>query len=91
MATKKTTKKNKESLVLVVWHDAHADPAGTWTEKTDLSKSPYVVESCGHLLEGIKQNHVTIAQSRSHDEMYDSILHIPDAMVVDIVHLISAD
>lgn len=91
MTTKKTTKTNSKKVVLVIWHDAHADPSGTWTEKEDICRKPYVVESCGHLLEGVKPNHVTLSQSRSHEEMYDSILHIPDAMVVDIIYLIGAD
>ena len=82
MATKKNITKIDNKLILVIWHDAHADSSGTWVEKENIGSNPYIVETCGFLIEGVKPNHVTIAQTISHDGMYDHIIHIPDAMVV---------
>lgn len=69
-------------IVLVTWHDAHADAYG-WANLTELDLEPCVVHSVGFQLENRKPNHVTILQSIIVDDI-DSVLHIPTAMVVSI-------
>ena len=74
-------------LCYITWHDAHAD-AWQWTEISEVgTDGPYVVLSAGWLLEddnGGKPGHVSIAQSFTCDEHVDSVIHIPQAMVVGI-------
>lgn len=73
-------------VVLVIWHDAHGD-ADSWTDIDDLGDDgPCVVSSAGLLLKtgrGGKPGHVSIAQSITSDGSVDSVLHIPQAMVVE--------
>lgn len=69
-------------IVLVVWHDAHAESTGAWTTIGDLDGGPYVVTSCGFLLPNVKPNHVSIVQTLGQDDSIDGVLHIPTAMVV---------
>ena len=76
--------------VLVLWHDAHADVT-SWTPMDEVGDDgPYVVESVGWLLQpgqGGKRNHLSLAQSRGQDEKIDSVLHIPQRMVVEVTVL----
>lgn len=76
--------------VLVRWHDAHADVT-SWTHMAEVEDDgPYVVESVGWLLQtgiGGKRNHLSLAQSRGQDENIDSVLHIPQRMVVEVTVL----
>lgn len=74
-------------LCLVNWHDAHAE-AYEWTDITEVGKEgPYLVKSAGWLLEsdrGAKPGHISIAQSLTCDQNVDSVIHIPQAMVVSV-------
>lgn len=73
--------------VLIYWRDAHAD-ASSWTSIEDMDDQPYVVETVGFLLDTVKPDHVSIAQSAGADDgVIDHVLHIPSAMVVTIVNL----
>lgn len=69
-------------LVIVTWHDAHADVSG-WLTLSDIDPEPCVVHSVGILLEDAKAGHVSLCQSSS-DGRLDSILHIPRLMVVEV-------
>lgn len=81
------TKKTKPVMAVVVWHDAHADQHGSWMSEDDFNDNPYIVSSCGFILEGAKKNHVTVAQSLSNEGLIDNVLHIPQDMVVSITRL----
>lgn len=77
--------------VYVIWHDAHAG-TDTWHHLDDFDKDdgPYVVHSVGWLLEtdrGGKKDHLSLAQSWSDDDAVDSVLHIPNAMVKQVVEV----
>lgn len=76
--------------VLVIWHDAHAG-TDTWINIGDCDDlEPYVVHSCGFLLTqstGGKPKHLSITQSWSDEDALDSILHIPEAMVQQVIYL----
>ena len=74
-------------FVSVVWHDAHADTAGTWTTVAELTTEPYVVTTVGVLVRPSKQGHISIAQSVADDGHIDSVLHIPTTMVVSFHEL----
>lgn len=73
-------------ILYVIWHDAHSGTS-TWESISDLEDDgPYVVHSVGYELltnDGGKDGHVSIAQSWSEDDHVDSVLHIPDQMVVE--------
>lgn len=76
-------------LVLVEWHDAHAETE-TWIDLDTVGDDgPYVVRSAGWLLpkNKRKKKHVTLAMSVSADGYVDSVLHIPNKMVVQITVL----
>ena len=79
-----------DSPVLVIWHDAHAGTS-TWEHVDELNDhDPYVVETVGFLLttkQGGKKNHVSVAQSFSHEGYVDSLIHIPKKMVVRTISL----
>ena len=77
----------KHEPVIVVWHDAHDDPAGTWVEISQLYKKPYTIESCGYLVKNLKDDHITIIQNLTQDGQVDGIIHIPTAMVVSITSI----
>ena len=66
----------------VTWHDAHAE--SSWQQVRDIDADPYVVKTAGWLLQGVKPDHVVIAQSIGSDENIDGVLCIPVAMVVGI-------
>lgn len=76
--------------VLVVWHDAHAG-TDTWIDlNTSTDTGPYVVRSVGWLMRedcGGKPGHISLAQSWSDEDAIDSVLHIPVAMVQQIIHM----
>lgn len=74
-------------LVQVTWHDAHS-MTETWTSVDELADDPdpYVVESVGWLLPQAKPGHICIAQSYNAEDL-DSVLAIPNGMVVRIAHL----
>jgi hypothetical protein len=77
-------------ILYVIWHDAHSG-SSSWEDLSDLEDDgPYVVHSVGYELcvgEGGKEGHVTIAQSWSEADCVDSVLHIPDQMVVELYEL----
>lgn len=77
--------------VLVIWHDAHAG-SGTWEHLRDLEDDGnYVVRSVGYLIDAKKhgkKKHVSIAQSLSEVDCVDSVLHIPVAMVQQVIDLV---
>ena len=69
--------------VRVEWHDAHVGSDG-WVSREDLEQDPYIVVSCGFLIDeahGGKPEHLTIAMSWSLDDMLHSVSHIPTQMV----------
>ena len=68
------------TIVLIVWHDAHAD-TNTWIEKSDIDTNPCVVVSCGILLPETKPDHIVLSQSLNSYEQYDCVLSVPVAMV----------
>lgn len=71
----------------VIWHDAHSEgvQGAAWLDRADIDNDPYVVRSIGILLKGVKEGHVTIAQSIAvTDGLMDSVLHIPIGMVQTI-------
>jgi hypothetical protein len=69
-------------MVCVTWHDAHAE--SSWQELRDIDADPYVVETVGWLIQGIKPDHVVIAQSIGSDDSIDGVLCIPCQMVVGV-------
>lgn len=77
-------------LVLVIWHDAHVG-SSTWEHLRDMEDDgPYVVRSVGYVIpvkNGGKKKHISIAQSWSEAECVDSVLHIPAAMVRQVIDL----
>lgn len=72
----------KYEVVVVTWHDAHAESA--WMSIGDIDEDPFVVESVGWLIPNAKPNHTVIAQSIGVDEAVDGVLSIPSGMVVKI-------
>jgi len=80
-------KNSSPEIVVVRWHDAHADSAGTWVELSDIDPDPLLVTSVGILLPATtKPKHVSIAQSYA-DDLCDHVIHIPEKMVVDVTVL----
>ena len=73
------------SVVLVEWHDAHAE--NSWTELREIDQQPYLVRTVGFLLADAKPGHVVVAQSIGADDGLDSVLSIPVGMVVRTVML----
>jgi hypothetical protein len=77
-------------VVVVRWHDAHADVSG-WSSITGPhDRDPYEIVTVGIALDrktGRKPGHVSVAQSLSEDQHVDSVLHVPKAMVVDVTEL----
>ena len=71
--------------VLVTWVDAHADATG-WTAVDDLERTPRIISSCGLLLPGVKDEHVSLAQSVDGD-LVDSVLHVPESAILATVYL----
>lgn len=72
----------KHEMVVVTWHDAHAESA--WMEVKDIDAEPFVVDSIGWLIPDSKPNHVVIAQSIGLDDAIDGVLSIPKGMVVKV-------
>jgi hypothetical protein len=74
------------TLVLVSWHDAHAENS-SWISLSELSPEPCVVLSVGILLPEAKPGHIVLAQSaHSYEDgieegSVDSLLCIPVEMV----------
>lgn len=86
-AKPQSRKSDKTRLVIVTWRDAHAD-GGSWLSVTDIEDLPYIVESAGFVLDGVKSGHLSICQSLGDDDgVVDHVLHIPMEMIVDIVHV----
>lgn len=75
--------------VSVKWADAHADRTNiTWTDLSSFEDTgPYINTSVGVMLEGLKAEHVSIAQSFDCESNVDTILHVPEGMVKEIVFL----
>lgn len=82
---RKTTKKRPEP-VLVKWLDAH-DENDTWISDFEIEKEPCVITSIGFIVPKGKPNHVTLAQSYSDELLYNNIIYIPDAMVVEVKNI----
>jgi hypothetical protein len=78
---------NDRSMVLIVWHDAHAINEGHWCDEADIDDEPCIVQSVGWLFPDKKQDHVVIAQSVTDDGSLDSVLAIPVGMVKKVVVL----
>lgn len=78
----------KASKVLVVWHDAHAEPGTGWCELSEIDDEPCVVETVGWLLPDAKRDHLVVAQSVIvGDETLDGVLSIPVGMVKSVTVL----
>lgn len=75
----------KPSLVLIEWHDAHAEP--DWMTLDEIPSEPYLVRTAGWLLPDAKPQHLVMAQSVAGDGSLDGVLCIPVGMVVRIVGL----
>jgi hypothetical protein len=75
--------------VSVKWSDAHADRLATsWTDPKQIEDTgPYIITTVGVLLEGLKEGHVSVAQSYDRETNVDTVLHIPTDMVKEIVFL----
>tara|TARA_R110000822_G_scaffold54998_1_gene140216 strand:+ start:2751 stop:3005 length:255 start_codon:yes stop_codon:yes gene_type:complete len=80
---------SKFDLVCVTWHDAHAD--SRWIEVTEIDNEPYLVTSVGYLVTKAKKGHVSLAQSFGADGFVDSVLHIPNKMIVSTTIITPAD
>lgn len=86
-----TRKSEKSMLAIVLWRDAHAD-GGSWLCVSDIEDAPYLVESVGFVLDGVKSGHLSICQSLGDDDgVVDHVLHIPMEMVVDITYVMNFD
>lgn len=72
--------------VRITWHDAFADVEG-WMESSDIDAEPCVVQSVGFLIPDAKPGHVTLAQSMNSHDDFDSVLHVPVGMVVNVLIL----
>ena len=75
--------------VLVLWADAHAGE-GHWDTLDPDDKDEHIVHTCGILvseIDGGKPNHMTIAQSKSPDDYFDHVIHIPQGMVRTVTFL----
>ena len=68
--------------VVVYWLDAHADANG-WTDITELDLEPRRIQSCGFLLDPVKPDHVSLAQSVDGPNV-DQVIHIPRVNVIRI-------
>lgn len=74
-------------LFVVLWRDAHAD-GDSWIGVDDIEDAPYIVESVGFVLEGVKSGHTSLCQSLADDDgVVDHVLHIPNEMIVDVINL----
>lgn len=82
--SKKVERRRGSQVVAVRWHDAHADFAGTWVHENDIDDEPYEVITVGVQVES-KSGHVSVAQNRGQEGYYDHIIHIPEAMVQEVV------
>lgn len=71
--------------VLVTWRDAHSDVDG-WISIADIDPEPCICHSVGFLLEDVKPDHVSLAQTHN-DGRVDSVIHIPRAMVLEVENL----
>lgn len=68
--------------VCVVWADAHAGE-GAWAELDD-NHDEYLNTTVGMLIspdDGGKPGHVTVAQSKTPDDLFDHVIYIPVGMV----------
>ena len=73
-------------FVKLVWHDAHGINE-SWVHKDEVDAGPCVVVSVGMLLVGLKEGHVSLAQSFNDGDSYDHILCVPEKMVVEMKHI----
>ena len=73
--------------VFILWRDAHADGGSSWLRIEDIEDTPYIVRSNGFLLDEVKKDHISIAQSfGAEDGTVDYVLHIPIEMIVWIYY-----
>jgi hypothetical protein len=71
------------TMVVVIWHDAHA-ATDSWTPIDEIGQDPCVVVSAGFLLptsDGGKDGHITLFQSKTESDDVDGVLCIPADMV----------
>jgi len=73
-------------LVRILWTDACGD-APSWTSTEHLDRVPTVVTTVGSLVEPpVRPAHTTVALSWHDDHdgsrLWDSVVHIPDGMIV---------
>lgn len=81
--------KIEHEFVCVVWADAH-EGEGSWSPLDPDDQSEHLVHTVGMLItddQGGKARHVTIAQSKSPNDFYDHVIHIPVAMIRSICFL----
>lgn len=69
------------AIVRVTWHDAFADTR-SWIEVDEIDNEPCVTVSVGFLIPEAKAGHITLAQSLNSEDTIDSVLFIPQAMIV---------
>lgn len=76
---------------VVIWHDAHSDEADSWVSiSRRVDHEPFEVVTVGIILDsktGKKRGHVSVAQSLTPSEFVDHVIHIPKAMVVEVIEL----
>jgi hypothetical protein len=76
---------------IVIWNDAHSDEADSWLSiSRRVDHSPFEVVTVGIILDsnsGKKRGHVSVAQSLTPSEYVDHVIHIPKAMIVEVIDL----
>ena len=76
---------------VVIWNDAHSDEADSWVSiSRRVDHEPFEVVTVGIILDsktGKKRGHVSVAQSLTPSEFVDHVIHIPKAMVVEVIEL----
>ena len=76
-------------LVVVKWHDTHAQD-GAWLTVDEISEQarPRLIVSVGYRLPEVLSDHLTIAQDHDpHTDRYAGIGHIPNAFLVSVLDL----
>ena len=76
---KKTPKRAKTKVTMVIWYDAVAETG--WTTQTDAMKQCKLSEcvSIGHLVD-VNKERILIACTKSENE-YNAMINIPNAWV----------
>jgi hypothetical protein len=71
------------TLVLVVWHDAHAASVG-WCDASEIDDAPCVIRTIGYLIPDAKRDHVTVAQSIAEDDDLYGVFCVPAGKVQSV-------